>query len=135
MTKATPDDLKEVPLFAGLENRQLRRLAKHFRERSVKAGTVVVREGEMSGVGFFVIADGEAVVNVGGSDVKTVGAGDHFGELALVSEGRRSATVTARTDLELWEIPFWEFREFAHANPDVTWKLLQHVVGLIEPAG
>jgi CRP-like cAMP-binding protein len=133
LAPTTPDDLKQVPLFAELDSRQLRRLAKHFRARTVPAGTVVVREGEMSGAGFFVVADGEAVVNVGGNDVKTVGPGEHFGELALVSEGKRSATITARTELQLYEIPFWDFREFAHANPDVTWKLLQHVVGLVQP--
>jgi len=57
--------------------------------------------------------------------------GDHFGERALVSEGKRTATVTATTDLRLLEIPFYDFREFALNNPDVTWKLLQHVVAAL----
>ncbi len=130
MAAASPDDLKAVPLFADLDNRQLKKLAARFRERSGGPGTKVTTEGEMSGVGFFVVGGGEAAVNVGGKDVGTLGPGDHFGELALVSESARTATVTATTELRLLEIPFWDFRDFAHANPDVTWKLLQHVVAL-----
>jgi CRP-like cAMP-binding protein len=132
MANANPDDLRKVPLFAELDNRQLKKLASRFRERTVAPGTKVTTEGEMSGVGFFVVASGEAAVNVGGKDVATLGPGDHFGELALVSEAARTATVTATTDLRLLEIPFWDFRDFAHANPDVTWKLLQHVVALTQ---
>ena len=85
----------------------------------------------MSGVGFFVITEGDADVRVNGNDVASLSAGDHFGEVALVSEVERSATVTARTELRCLEIPFWDFREFALQNPDVTWKLLQHVVELL----
>ena len=132
MANANPDDLRKVPLFAELDNRQLKKLASRFRERTVGPGTQVTAEGEMSGVGFFVVGSGEASVNVGGKDVATLGAGDHFGEIALVSEAARTATVTATTDLRLLEIPFWDFRDFAHANPDVTWKLLQHVVALTQ---
>jgi CRP-like cAMP-binding protein len=133
MPAAATDDLKRVPLFAELDGRQLKKLAARFRERTVKPGTRVTTEGEMSGVGFFVVGDGEAAVSVGGNEVKTLGPGDHFGELALVSESERTATVTATTELRLLEIPFWDFRDFAHANPDVTWRLLQHVVALLDP--
>ena len=126
------DNLKGVPLFADLNGRQLKKLATQFREHSVAPGASVVREGTMSGVGFFVITEGEAVVSVGGKDVTTLLAGDHFGELALVSESERTATVTARTSLRCLEIPFWDFRDFAHENPDVTWKLLQHVVSVLQ---
>jgi CRP-like cAMP-binding protein len=132
VANASPDDLKNVPLFAGLDKRQLKKLAGHFRERKVNPGTAVVQEGEMSGVGFFVVAEGEATVAVGGNDVRTIGPGDHFGELALVNEGKRTATITSKTELRLYEIPFWDFRDFAHANPDVTWNLLQHVVAMLQ---
>jgi CRP-like cAMP-binding protein len=128
------DDLKRVPLFADLERRELKKLAVHFRERLLQPGSTPVQEGTMSGIGFFVLADGEATVSVGGNVVATLKRGDHFGELALVSEGERTATVTATTDLRVLEIPFYDFREFALANPDVTWKLLQHVVALLQPS-
>jgi CRP-like cAMP-binding protein len=123
--------LQRVPLFSGLTSRQLKKLGALFRERNFEAGTSVVQEGTMSGVGFFVVTDGEAVVRVGGNDVGTLSAGDHFGELALVTEGERTATVTAQTQLRCLEVAFWDFRDFALQNADVTWKLLQHVVEVL----
>jgi CRP-like cAMP-binding protein len=125
------DELRRVPLFSGLNDRQRRKLAKLFRERTVPPGTTLVREGKMSGVSFFVVADGEATVTIGGTETAHLGPGDHFGELALITERERSATVTAETDMRCLEIPFWDFRDFAHDNPDVMWKLLQHVVAML----
>jgi CRP-like cAMP-binding protein len=125
------DDLAKVPLFAGLGRRQLNKLAEHFRERTLPAGSIPVEEGTMSGIGFFVVAEGEAAVSVGGNVVATLKPGSHFGEIALISEAERTATVTATTDLRLLEIPFYEFRDFAHDNPDVMWKLLQDVVAML----
>jgi CRP-like cAMP-binding protein len=125
------ENLKRVPLFADLDGRQLKKLGEQFRERTFQPGTSIVQEGTMSGVGFFVITQGEADVRVDGDDVATLSPGDHFGELALVSEAERTATVTARTELQCLEIAFWDFREFALKNPDVTWRLLQHVVEVL----
>jgi CRP-like cAMP-binding protein len=125
------DDLKRVPLFSGLNQRQLRRLARGCKERDFRPGTKVVRQGHMSGVGFFVIRDGEAAVSVDGADVATLGPGDYFGELALVSKQLRTATVTAVTPLRCLVMMFWDFRDFAKRNPDVLWRLLEHVVGLL----
>jgi CRP-like cAMP-binding protein len=127
------DDLKRVPLFAGLSRRQLRKLAAMSRERRFRAGAPVLREGSMGGIGFFVVTGGQAAVSVGGEEVAILSAGDHFGELALVSKSKRTATVTARTELQCLEISFTDFRDFAHANPDVTWNLLQHVVSMMQP--
>ena len=126
------DELARVPLFAELSGRQRRKLAASSRERVFKPGTDVVRQGAMSGIGFFVVTGGEAAVSVDGAEVATLAAGDHFGELALVNQAERTATVTARTELRCLEIPFPEFRKFAQANPDVTWKLLQHVVATLQ---
>ena len=125
------DELKKVPLFSGLSQRQLKQLARGFRAREFKAGTSVVRQGQMSGVGFFVITEGEASVSVDGTEVARLGPGDHFGELALISERVRSATVTADGPLHCLVIAFWDFRRFAKQNPDITWKLLQHLVVLL----
>lgn len=124
------DDLARVPLFAGLGGRQLKKLAEVSKERTLTAGATPVQEGKMSGIGFFVVAEGEAVVSIGGNIVATLKPGSHFGEIALISEGERTATVTATTDLRVLEIPFYDFRDFAHANPDVMWKLLQHLVAM-----
>ena len=126
------NELKRVSLFADLNQRQLKKLADLFRERTLPRNTSPVREGTMSGLGFFVIAEGEASVSIAGRVVTKLGPGDHFGEIALVNKAERTATVTADTDLRVLEIPFYDFRDFALANPDVTWKLLQHVVALLD---
>jgi CRP/FNR family transcriptional regulator, cyclic AMP receptor protein len=125
------DELKRVPLFSGLSQRQLKHLARGFREREVKAGTALMREGDKSGISFFVIVDGTATVSVEGNEVSHLGPGDHFGELALISEQVRSATVTADGPMRCLVMGFWDFRRYAKENPDVTWKLLQYVVELL----
>jgi CRP-like cAMP-binding protein len=125
------DDLKLVPLFSDLNERQLGRLGRLFRERRLEPGMSAVREGHMSGIGFFIVTEGTAIVTVGGEQVGTLGPGDHFGEIAMINESERTATVTAETPVVCLEIPFWDFKEFAMKNPDVTWKLLQHVVAVL----
>ena len=125
------EDLKQVPLFSGLSERQLRRLVKLFTERRVPAGTLLAKQGEMSGVAFFVIAEGEAAVILDGAQVATLGPGDYFGELAMISQRERIATVKALTPMRCHTIRFWDFRAFAKKNPDVMWKLLQHVAGIL----
>lgn len=125
------EDLKQVPLFNGLSQRQLKTLSRGFKERTFGPGSNVVREGHMDGVGFFVIVEGEASVSVDGKTLATIGPGDHFGELAMISEQVRAATVTADTPLRCLVMAFWDFRKFAKANPDVSWKLLQHLATLL----
>jgi CRP/FNR family transcriptional regulator, cyclic AMP receptor protein len=128
---AVADDLKRVSLFSGLNKRQLAQLAKLCQERRVKAGVELVKQGEMSGVDCFVIADGQASVRVDGHEVARLGPGDSFGELALVTEHVRSASVVALTDMRCHTIQFWHFRKFAKDNSDVTWNMLQHVANLL----
>ena len=125
------EDLKRVPLFSELSQRQVRQLAKHFREWRVPVGALLTKQGEMSGVAFFVIAEGEAAVIVDGTRVDTLGPGDHFGELAMISRRERMATVEALTPMRCHTIQFWDFRAFVKKNPDVMWKLLQHVAGIL----
>lgn len=126
-----PEILKRVPLFSGLSQRQLKRLARDFTERDIKAGTRVMREGEMSGISFFVIVEGTATVSVDGDEVRQLGPGDHFGEVALISKRVRTATVTADEPMRCLGMRSWDFRRFAMENPDVIWKLLQYVVELL----
>ena len=123
--------LRRVELFADLSPRQLRRLAGNLRERSFAAGTTVVREGEMSGVGFFVVGSGVAAVTASGREIGKLRAGDHFGELALIADRERTATVSAETELVCLELPVWDFRELVRGDGELGWKLLEHVVGLL----
>jgi CRP-like cAMP-binding protein len=125
------DELKRVPLFSDLNQRQLRRLRRSFKERSYRPGTAIVREGEMSGVDFFVILEGEASVTVDAREVGHLEAGDHFGELALIAERVRLSTVTASTPMRCLVMASWNFRKFVNGNPDVSWKLLQNLVNLL----
>ena len=69
------DDLQRVPLFSGLSDRQRRKLAQRFRERTVAAGTTLVTEGQMSGISFFVVPEGEASVTVAGNEIVRLGPG------------------------------------------------------------
>ena len=116
--------LKGVPLFAGVKDRDLGRLAKVLSERTFAEGEAITTEGQ-SGVGFFVIEHGNATVSLKGEIIRTLGPGDHIGEIALIDEGPRSATVTASTDLRCRGMAAWEFRSFVQEHPEVAWALLQ----------
>ena len=128
------DDLRRVPLFGDLSDRQRKRLARDFKERFFEPGMTVVRQGHMSGIGFFVIRDGEASVSVDDAEVATLGPGDSFGELGLISERTRTATVTATSRLQCLELTSWDFRRIVEQNPDVAWKLLQRLADLLADA-
>jgi CRP-like cAMP-binding protein len=127
-------ELAQVPLFSGLSKRQLKKLAGSFRERDYGPGITIVREGQMSGVGFFVVTDGSAKVSVNGSVVATLGAGDYFGELAMISRRERNATVTTDATTRCLVIAFADFRQFVQQNPDVAWKLLEHLADVLAAA-
>ncbi len=130
MGRITTTALQAVPLFAKLSAKDLKSLAGRFREIRHPAGTVVVREGA-SGAAFFVIAEGSAVVRIDGEDRATLGPGDHFGEMALIDQGPRSAEVAAVTDVVLYGLSSWEFRPFVQEHPDVAWALLQWLVARV----
>jgi CRP-like cAMP-binding protein len=118
------ETLRRVPLFAGVKARDLGRLAKVMSERTFAEGEAITTEGQ-SGVGFFVIEHGNATVSLKGEILRTLGPGDHIGEIALIDEGPRSATVTASTDLRCRGMAAWEFRSFVQEHPEVAWPLLQ----------
>jgi CRP-like cAMP-binding protein len=118
------ESLKSVPLFTGVGDRELKRLANVMKESRFAEGEAIATEGR-SGVGFFVIDEGNATVSVRGDIVRTLGPGDHFGEIALIDEGPRSATVTATTDLRCRGMAAWEFRSFVQEHPEVAWPLLE----------
>jgi CRP/FNR family cyclic AMP-dependent transcriptional regulator len=118
------DTLRKVPLFAGLDNKELEQIASSMRERRFKAGDTVTQEGA-GGVGFFVVEEGEAEVTVGGEKRPwTVGPGDYFGEIALINESPRTATLIARTDMTCYGMTPWDFRPLVETNSTIAWKLL-----------
>ena len=127
------ESLKRVPLFAGVRDKELGRLAKAMRDSRFNEGEVITTEGR-SGVGFFLIEDGNATVSLRGEIVRTLGPGDHFGEIALIDEGPRSATVTASTDLRCRGMAAWEFKSFVQEHPEVAWPLLETLASRLRDA-
>lgn len=123
MAAVPVDALQRVPLFADLTKREAREVARVFKERRFAAGETVVQAGS-GGAAFFVIESGEATVFVGGSERTTLKPGDHFGEVALIDEGTRTATITAKTDLVCYGLTHWDFRPLVEANGTIGWKLL-----------
>jgi CRP-like cAMP-binding protein len=124
VAEAPVELLQRVPLFADFERRELERLARSFKERTFEAGSTVAGEGR-TGAGFFVIESGEASVSVHGQERAKVGPGDYFGEIALIDEGARSATITADSDLHCYGLTSWEFRPLVEGNASIAWKLLE----------
>jgi CRP-like cAMP-binding protein len=120
--------LEKIPLFSGIKPKELKKLGKRMTERSFNEGDEITREGE-SGIGFFVIEEGNATVSIGGEIVRTLGPGAHFGEIALIDSGPRSATIIASTDLRCRGMSAWEFRPFVEEHPEVAWALLETLVG------
>jgi CRP/FNR family cyclic AMP-dependent transcriptional regulator len=116
--------LRKIPLFAGLETSELERLGGSFKERTFGAGQTVASEGE-SGAGFFVIEAGEAVVKVGDEEVRRLGPGDYFGDIALIDMGARTASITAESDLRCYGLTFWDFRPLVESDARIAWPLLQ----------
>jgi CRP/FNR family transcriptional regulator, cyclic AMP receptor protein len=120
---AAADMLKKVPLFADLDDKELNQVAASMRERRYKAGDTVTQEGA-GGAGFFVVEEGEADVNVSGETKGSIGPGDYFGEIALINDSPRTATLTARTDMLCYGMTPWDFRPLVESNSTIAWKLL-----------
>jgi CRP/FNR family transcriptional regulator, cyclic AMP receptor protein len=124
MASEAVDLIAGVPLFQGLEKKELEDVARTVHERTFNPGDTVAQEGQ-GGVGFFVIKDGEAKVTIAGDEVRRLGPGDYFGEIALITEGARTATVTAESELRCYGLTPWEFRPLVQSNASIAWKILQ----------
>jgi CRP/FNR family cyclic AMP-dependent transcriptional regulator len=118
------DLLKRVPIFSDLDRKELERIAASMKQRTFQAGDNVTTEGT-GGVGFFVIEDGEAKVTIGGEERRRLGPGDYFGEVALLNESARTATIVAETDLRCYGLTSWEFRPLVETHGSIAWKLLR----------
>jgi CRP/FNR family transcriptional regulator, cyclic AMP receptor protein len=116
--------LKRVPIFSDLDDKELERIASSMKQRTFQAGDKVTTEGQ-GGVGFFVIEEGEALVTVGGDERRRLGPGDYFGEVALLNQSVRTATITAETELRCYGLTSWEFRPLVETHGSIAWKLLQ----------
>jgi CRP-like cAMP-binding protein len=116
--------LKQSPLFEGLSRKQLAHLGRLSDDLDIPAGTVLCKEGSR-GREFFVIVDGEAEVTRGGQYIATVGAGDFFGEIALVARVNRTATVSALTPLRCFVVSDRAFDSVLDTDPTIERKVLR----------
>jgi CRP/FNR family cyclic AMP-dependent transcriptional regulator len=116
--------LKRAPLFEGLSRKELAQLARMSDDLEVPAGKVLCKEGE-NGQEFFVLVDGEAEVKRKGRKVATRGGGEFFGEISLLEDTQRMATVTAKTPLRVFVLTRRDFRQLVDENPSVERKVLR----------
>jgi len=132
-TKDIGSRLANVPLFSDCSQRDLQTVARVVREIRHRAGTVIAREGE-PGVGLFILLEGTAEVSIGGRKKATLGPGEFFGEIALLDGGPRTATVTAKTDVNLLGLTEWVFRGLMSEHPTIALKTLQQMAGRLRVA-
>jgi CRP/FNR family transcriptional regulator, cyclic AMP receptor protein len=123
------DTLARVELFSGLDKKELHTLAESCQERKYSAGTRIMSQGD-TGVGLYIITSGKVRITHSSSpgqpeeDLGTAGAGDVLGEMALLDDLPRSASITAAEDVTALLLPIWEFRTVLRNHPDIALKLL-----------
>ena len=118
--------LKSIPLFAGLSRKERKALAPRADEVELEVGRQVVREGEFP-YEFFAIEEGTAEVRRGDQFLAELGPGDFFGEMGLVGDTRRNATVVATSPLTVVVMTGQAFRQTARELPEVARKIRQAV--------
>jgi CRP-like cAMP-binding protein len=118
------DALAKAPLFAALSRQELGELAKATEDLEVDEGKVLTREGDL-GREFFVIVDGDVSVTQDGNEISRLGAGDFFGEIALIYDNaRRTATVTAASPLRFFVLTRQSFRSLLEHQPEIEEKVM-----------
>ena len=122
MASATPPDLVGIPLFDALEPDERTAIAGWFELEDVGPGVKLTGEGA-SGYSFFVLRDGTATVSINGIEVRTLGPGDFFGELAILGDGRRTATVTTTAPSQVLVLFGTEFRRLQQEYPETAARI------------
>jgi voltage-gated potassium channel len=122
MAPATTDDLVGIPLFDMLEPDERATIAPWFELQEVSPGINLTGEGAL-GYEFFVLRDGTATVTINGIDVRTLGPGDFFGELAILGDGRRTATVTTTSPAHVLVLFGTEFRRLQQEYPEAAERI------------
>jgi CRP-like cAMP-binding protein len=120
--------LASVPLLAGLDDRVRRRLAEVGKRRTYAADETIVREGS-TGTALYIVLSGTARVEREGAAIGKLQAGDFFGELALIEEHPRSATVVAVESTECLLFPAWEFTALLNEHPEVAVPIMRALIG------
>jgi CRP-like cAMP-binding protein len=121
----TVELLAAVPLFSHCSKRELGEIARISHEVYLSAGHTVIQEGALVAYSFFVLVEGRAEVRRLGRRVRTLGDGDFFGELALILDRPRSATVTLTEPSRLLSISAHSFEALLDRSPEIRTKLLR----------
>jgi CRP-like cAMP-binding protein len=116
--------LRQVPLFAGCSKKELGEISTLADELSLPAGSNLIEEGRQ-GHEFFVLVEGDVDVRAKGRKLNSLGEGAFFGEMALVSQRPRNATVTATTPVRVLVVHESGFRRLLHDSPQISLKVLQ----------
>jgi len=119
--------LKEVPLFSTFNKKQLKSVRKTAKEKEFDAGETIVREGDASNTGFYLILDGQVEVKQDGSTLSKLGSGQFFGEMAVLDEKPRSADVVATTDTQCLLLTSWDFKALIKTYPDMATKVISEL--------
>lgn len=122
MAPAAANDLAGIPLFDTLEPDERAAIAPWFELEDVSPGMKLTGEGA-SGYSFYVLRDGAATVTIDGIEVRTLGPGDFFGELALLGDGRRTATVTTTSPSQVLVLFGTEFRQLQQEYPEIAARI------------
>ncbi|MBV8194766.1 MAG: cyclic nucleotide-binding domain-containing protein [Candidatus Dormibacteraeota bacterium] len=130
-TVAVARDLASSPVFEGLRSHEVDAILGAFHEQSFNAGHRVTLEG-FRGSEFYLIASGTAAVDAGGRAVARLAAGDFFGEMALLGDGMRSATVVAETPMRCLVLPNNTLEQLLVAHPRLGLNLLREVVARLK---
>ena len=124
--------LKRVPLFAGCSKKELAHIAMVADEIDFRSGKTLIREGEL-GREFFVLVDGSAEISRKGKPIDTAGPGDFFGEMALLTDQPRNATVTTTSTVDALVVTARSFRDLVGDNPLIALKVMRAVAERLPP--
>jgi CRP-like cAMP-binding protein len=126
-TNAIVEMLQKTPLWSGLTEKELKVIARSFKELKYESGDVIVRKGE-AGVGFYLIVDGTVEVRADGRVLSKLGPGQFFGEMALLDGQPRSADVVALEPSRCLAMSSWSFNGIVSEHPKMALKMLQEFV-------
>jgi subfamily B ATP-binding cassette protein HlyB/CyaB len=120
--RPAPEDLRSMPLFAELGPAELEQVASWFDVEERESGATLTQQGA-SGYAFYVLRDGTATVTQGEEEIRRLGPRDFFGELSIIGDGRRTATVMATSHVTVWSMFGTEFRNLEQHFPELAEKI------------
>lgn len=125
--------MRHVPFFSGLDERRRRSVAAEGKEFSFKPGDTIVNEGD-TGVGFYLILDGQAEVRKGSKVLASLSKGQFFGEMSLIDDMPRSADVVAVQPTKCWALTSWAFAAILKSHPELALGMLKEMVKRLRAA-